>query len=344
MTSGLLPRITLLLAACAGWLPAPGLAEKPIVIINPYPPSGPAELAGSSATNKALKIMQTFAAPSVTDVLAERVGQSMGVALDRIVTIERRSRGRSIVGARYVAESAPDGHTLLLSSSVKMVTYPRLYPLPYDPLRDFIPVAPVARMPVVVIAPAGGAVHSLRGLIEAAQGAPGKFNYGSAGDFTSSHLAAELFKTKTGTRLVHVNYNGGMEAVNGVAKGQVHVAFVPLPAVLPFASSDRFRLLAIADAARHEVLPTVPTVAEHGLPDFEAATWFGIFAPRGTPGGVVAQLNEAIAKGLRSQQSMRLLFSQGLQGRHLSSTQFARLIHAEHAKWRPVINALKPPY
>ncbi|MBM3358236.1 MAG: tripartite tricarboxylate transporter substrate binding protein [Betaproteobacteria bacterium] len=317
--------------------------EKPVVLVNPYPASGLAEISGSTATNKVLKIMQNFATPSVTDVVAERAGQMMGAALGRSVTVERRARGRSILGARFVAASAPDGRTLLFTNSIQILTYPRLYELPYAPLRDFTPVAAIARMPVVAITAAEGGSGSLREFIGAARAAPGALNYGSSGDFRSGHLAGELLRAITGISAVHVAYNGGNDAVQGVLKRQVEVAFVPLPAALPALPGGKIRVLAIADRERHKTLSHVPTMREAGVGDFEAATWFGIFAPSGTPPGVVSRLSEGIAAGMRTVHTERLMLALGLQARYLPAEEFSELMRAEQGKWEPVIGALVPP-
>jgi tripartite-type tricarboxylate transporter receptor subunit TctC len=324
--------------ACAS---APG--ERPVVLVNPYPAIGLSEISGSTATNKVLKIMQNFATPSATDVVAEHAGQMMGSALGRAVTVERKARGRSILGTRFVAESAPDGRTLLFTNSIQILTYPRLYELPYVPLRDFTPVAAIARMPVVAIAAAEGGPGSLQAFVGAARAAPGTLNYGSSGDFRSGHLAGELLRAIAGISVVHVAYNGGNDAVQGVLKRQVEIAFVPLPAALPALPGGKIRVLGIADRVRHETLPQVPTVREAGIRDFEAATWFGIFAPSGTPARIVARLEDGIAAGVRTVHTERLMLSLGLQARYLPAEEFEELIRAEQEKWEPVIGALVRP-
>jgi tripartite-type tricarboxylate transporter receptor subunit TctC len=331
-------------ATGAGWLPAHGQPDNPIVIINSYPPIGPAEIAGSASINKILKIMQNFAAPSITDVMALRAGDALGITLDRIVAVERRSRERSLQAARHVVNAAPDGHTLLFSSSIEMVTNPRLFKLSYVPLRDLVPVAVVARMPVVVISAASGGFDSVQAYVAAARANPGKLNYGSSGDFRTGHLAGELFSGRAGIVAVHVPFNGGNEAVSGVLKGQLAVAFVPLPSVLPALPGGKIRVLGIADAARHETLPHVPTVEETGVRGFEAASWYGIFAPAGTPVVLVAQFNDGIVTGLRMLRAEQLLLSHGLQVQNHTAGEFGELMRAEHRKWGPVIDGLKPPF
>jgi len=332
--------------ALAGAGSTPALADpyKPIVLINTYPPNGPADIVGRTATNKMLKLMSTFAAPALTDVLAVRAGDAIGLALDRIVKVDRRAHGRSIPGTRYVVSSPRDGDTLLFGNSMELLTQPRLYRLPYVPQRDLVPVAAVARMPVVLIALTAGGPASVRAFLDAARAAPGALNYASSGDFRSGHLAGELFVKRAAVSVVHVSYNGGNAALNGVIKGQVPVAFLPLPSVLPAIPGGKIRLLAIADPVRHETFPQVPTMTEAGVPGLEAASWFGIYAPAGTPADTVARINRGVIAGLRATHTERLLLSNGLQARYPSAAEFGELMRAEDRKWQQVLDGLIPPY
>ena len=325
---------------------APALADpyKPIVVINTFPPNGPADIVGRTATNKMLKLMSTFAAPALTDVLALRAGDAMGLALDRIVKVDRRAYGRSIPGTRYVVTSRRDGDTLLFGNSLELITQPRLYRLPYVPQRDLVPVAAVARMPIVMIASSKMGPASVRAFVAAARAAPGVLNYASSGDFRSGHLAGELFMKRAAVSVVHISYNGGNAALNGVIKGHVPVAFLPLPSVLPAIPGGKIRLLAIADAVRYETLPQVPTMTEAGVPSLEAASWFAIYAPAGTPADTVARLNRGMVAGLRTAHIEHLLLSSGLQAQYPSADELGELMHAEERKWRQVIDGLNPPY
>ena len=332
------------LLALAGAASASTDPFKPIVLINSFPASGSAEITGRSATNKMLKLMTTLATPALPDVLATRGGDAMGLALDRIVRVERRAYGRGIPGADHVVNSPRDGDTLLFSNNLELIVQPRLYRLPYVPPRDLVPVAAVARMPIVLVALAQGGPASVRAFVDEARAAPGAFNYASPGDFRSGHLAGELFVKRTGVSVVHVLYNGGSDALNGVIKGHVQVAFIPLPSALPALAGGKIRLLGIADTLRHETLPQVPTLTEAGVPGFEAASWFGLYAPTGTPREIVARLNRGMIAGLRALHLERLLLSQGLQARYPSANEFVELMRAEDKKWAPIVDAMKPPY
>ena len=330
----------------AGASVVPALAERldPIVIVNTYPPSGPDDIVGRTATNRMLKLMTTFAAPALTDMLAARAASMMGLSLDRVVNVERRSYARGVPGIRYVVTARSDGATLLFSSSLDLITQPRLNRLPYEPQRDLTAVGAVARMPIVMIARSGTGPPSVRAFLDMAGAAPGKLNYASSGDYRSGHLAGELFVTRTGVSVVHVSYNGGNDAVNGVIKSQVSVAFVPLPSAIPAIRGGKIRVLGVADRMRHETLPQVPTISEAGVPGFEAAAWFGIFAPAKTPRAVVESLNRGLVIGLRTAQNERLLLAQGLQARFPSAAEFRDVMSAELKKWTPVLDGLRPPY
>ena len=340
-----LARLLAVALSSAGVSTTPALADQPtpIILVNTYPPNGPDDIVGRTATNKMLKLMTTFSAPALTDVLAARAATAMSFSLDRIVNVERRSYARGVPGIRYVIASRPNGDTLLFCNSLDLITQPRLHRLPYAPQRDLTPVGAVARMPIVMIARSSGGPASVRAFLELARGAPGELNYASSGDYRSGHLAGELFVTRAGVSAVHVSYNGGNDAVNGVIKGQVSVAFVPLPSALPALPGGKIRVLGISDRVRHETLPQVPTISEAGVPGFVAAGWFGLYAPAATPPAIVERLNRAIVTGLRTVQTERLLLAQGMQARFPSAAEFGELMRAELKKWAPVLDRLNPP-
>ncbi len=341
-----LARLLAVAISLAGAVVTPALADRfrPIVLINTYPPIGPDDIVGRTATNKMLRLMTTFAAPALTDMLAARAGIAMGLSLDRIVNVERRSYARGVPGIRYVVAARPDGDTLLFCNSLDLVTQPRLHRVPYAPQRALTPVGAVARMPIVMIARSSTGPASVRAFLEMARAEPGKFNYASSGDYRSGHLAGELFVARTGLSVVHVSYNGGNDAVSGVIKGQVPVAFVPLPSALPAIPGGKIRVLGVADRTRHETLPQVPTISEAGVSGFEAAGWFGIYAPAGTSRAVVERLNRGMVTGLRTVQTERLLLAQGLQARYPSAAEYGALMEAELKKWTEVLDGLGPPY
>jgi len=333
-----------LVCFCAGSQLGLASAYKPIVLVNSFPPNGSADIVGRATTGKVLRLMTNLAAPAVTDLLAARTGAALGLILDRVVKIDRRAHGRSIPGIEYVINSLPDGNTLLFMNNIELLVQPRLYRVPYLPRRDLLPVAAVARMPIVMIALSNGGPTNVREFLEAARASPGDMNYASSGDFRSGHLAGELFARRNGLSLVHVPYNGGSNALNGIVKGHVPIAFVPLPSVLPAIPGGKIRIIAIADLMRFEALPDVPTLSESGMPGFEAASWFGIYVPSGTRPDSVARINHAVVTGLQSIRTESWLRSQGLQARNPDAIQYGELMRGEYEKWMPVLDQLNPPY
>jgi tripartite-type tricarboxylate transporter receptor subunit TctC len=328
----------LLASSCAA---AAAFPEREIRLVNPFPPTGPVEIAGSVASSKLLRVIQVYGAPSLTDALAWRASRALTSGLAQPVSVDRRARGRGIPAHRYVAEALPDGYTLLVSDTASLAIHPqRSGGVGFDPARDLVPVAMIAEMPTVLAVRGRSAVHTAGDLITAARGAPRHIDFGSAGDFTAAHLAVEALRRAAGIDLVHVGYNGGVAAVNAMLSNQIAQAFVPLPAALPHARSGAVRLVAVAAAERFESLPGLPTLKEAGVPGVEAVAWYGIFAPAGTPAAVVQRLNAELVAGFNAESGRRLLLSQGLRPARLGPAAFATALERERERLRPLIGAL----
>jgi tripartite-type tricarboxylate transporter receptor subunit TctC len=332
--------LCLLLATCA----AAAHPDREIRLINPYPASGPVDLAGSVPVNRVLRLMQNHAAPALTDILAAQVRQALTYDLDRSVALERRPRQATLEAHRHVARAEPDGCTLLLSGNASIVILPRLardaVPAAHGELR---PVAMIARLPLVLISGAKSGLRSIPDLIDAARRRPARLYYGSTGDYSTAHLAGALFEQRTGIQLVHVPYNGGTAAVNAALAGQVETTFAALPAAMPHLLAGRLRALGIAAPDRYPALPGLPTIGEAGIPGFEAAVWYGIFAPARTPQRIVERLDAAISASLHSEQSRAQWLGLGVLAVHVGAADFDRLLRGERAKWSPVIGAVIPP-
>lgn len=244
---------------------------------------------------------------------------------------------RTVEGHRQVALAAPDGHTLLLSGDAAFLLHPQTArDLAFDPARDLVPVALVARMPIVLIASRRLGVTNAREFIAAAKTAPRQIHIGSAGGLSTTHLAAELLMERAGIDIVRVAFNGGTAAVDNVMTGQVEAAFVPLPAVLPYLQSPRLRVIAITEPERDPVLPHIPALAET-IPGFEAAHWYGVFAPAGTPASVVSLLSEKLALGVAAPGQSELLAGRGLRLTPLAAAAFSAKLVGERARWRSFI-------
>jgi tripartite-type tricarboxylate transporter receptor subunit TctC len=248
-------------------------------------------------------------------------------------------------GALSVARSRADGHTLLLASNATMSINPHYFHgVEYDAARDFVLVAPLAAMPFVLLVNTSVPVDSVAKLVAWLKPRPGEINISSSGDGSLGHLAGELFRRTTGVDVVHISYNGGMAALNGLATGQVAVMFAALPLALPYLASEYFKPLGIAGARRFELLPGLPTLGESGLPGFEVEGWFGVFAPARTPASALVWLNEQISAQAAGEAARFRLFELGLEPANGRLVEFATRMHAESEKWGPVMRASRTPH
>jgi tripartite-type tricarboxylate transporter receptor subunit TctC len=315
--------------------------ERPVELILPFPATGSTDIAGIPRISKLVRIMQNMSAPSLTDTMVQQLQQTLAAALGQPVTTLRRVRGKTNAGSRYVAQSAADGYTLLFADNPTITVFPFLNPTPaFDTLRDLVPVAMFARMPIALITVSDRPHESLRDVIERALRLPGSINYASAGDGSTSHLTGELFRAMSGAQIVHVNYNGSLPAINAVLTGQVELGFVPLPAVLPHLGGGKIRIIAMASSERHPVVRDVPTIAEAGIAGFDASGWFGIFVPAGTPDTIVSLLNYDINRALSEDLLQRFLIVQGLLPATGSSKDFRVEVERDRARWGKVLRTI----
>jgi tripartite-type tricarboxylate transporter receptor subunit TctC len=267
--------------------------------------------------------------------------QTLAGALGQPVNTLRRVRGKSNAGTRYVAQSAADGYTLLFADNPTITVFPVLNPVPsFDVSSDLVPVAMFARMPIALITVADRPRESLLDIIERARRLPGSINYASAGDASTSHLAGELFATMSAARIVHVNYNGSLPAMNAVLTGQVELGFVPLPAVLPYVGGGKVRIVAMASGTRHPAVAGIATIAEAGVAGFEASGWFGIFAPARTPSAIVSLLNYDINRALSEDLLQRTLIAQGLSPAAGSQQEFRAEVESDRERWASVLKTI----
>ncbi len=312
--------------------------DRPVVLILPFPGTGSTDISGIPRISKLLRIMQNVSAPSLTDNMVRQLQQTLTGALGQPVNLLRRGSGKTNAGTRYVAQSAADGYTLLFADNPTITVFPALNPSPsFDTLRDLVPVAMFARMPIALITVANHPQESLRDVIERARRFPGSINYASAGDGSTSHLTGELFATMSGAQIVHVNYNGSLPAMNAVLTEQVELGFVPLPAVLPYLAGGKIRIIAMASATRHPAVAGVPTIAEAGVADFNASGWFGLFAPARTPGNIVSLLNYDINRALSEDSLQRSLIAQGLLPAPGTSEEFRAEVESDRERWSRVL-------
>ena len=287
---------------------------------------------------KPIRIVVPFPAGGTTDVLARAAAQKLAETLGQPAVVDNRPGAGGNIGAELVAKSAPDGYTLLMGTVGTHAINPGLYPkLPYDHVKDFAPVILVAGVPNVLVINPALPVNSVPELIAYAKANPGKLNFASSGNGTSIHLSAELFKTMAGVQMTHVPYKGSAPALQDLVGGQVQLMFDNLPSSLALIKGGKLKALAVTSSTRAAALPDVPTLAESGLPGFEASSWFGLLAPAGTPPPVIAKLNGEIAKWLATPEAKEKLLAQGANAAGGTAEEFAQFIAAETAKWQKVV-------
>jgi len=295
---------------------------------------------------KPIHIVVATVPGGVTDLLGRSLAVELGRIFGQQVVIENRPGANSQIAAEFVAKSPPDGYTLLLAPETAFVVNPTLYArLPYDAERDFTPVAGLAMVQQALVIHPALPANTVAELIALAKAKPGELNYGCAGIGSASHLNMELFKLLTETNLVGVHYRGATPALTDVIAGHVSAMFVNIGSVLEPWRAGRVRLLAIGTAERLPEFPDLPTVAESGVPGFEARSWFGLFAPSGTPRNVVAKLNTEIQRVFSDPDYReRVLRPNALQPIAGSPEQYATLIRHDAEKWAKVIRAanIKP--
>jgi len=315
--------------------------DQPVRLILPFPATGSTDISGIPRINKLVRVMQNLSAPSLTDSMVQQLQQTLAAALGQPVNVLRQVRGKTNAGTRYVAQSTADGYTLLFADNPTVTVFPVLNPSPgFDALQDLTPVANFARMPIALITSAERPRENLRDIIERAQRLPGSINYASAGDGSTSHLTGELFAAMSGARMVHVNYNGSLPAMNAVLTEQVELGFVPLAAVLPYLGGGKIRIIAMASGKRHPVVADIATIAEAGVTGFDASGWFGVFAPARTASAIVSLLNYDINRALSEDLVQRTLIAQGLLPAPGSSEEFRKQVEQDRERWARVLKTV----
>jgi tripartite-type tricarboxylate transporter receptor subunit TctC len=287
---------------------------------------------------KPIRIVVPFPAGGTTDVLARAAAQKLTETLGQPAVVDNRPGAGGNIGAELVAKSAPDGYTLLMGTVGTHAINPGLYPkLPYDHVKDFAPVILVAGVPNVLVVNPSLPVNSVQELVAYAKANPGKLNFASSGNGTSIHLSAELFKLMAGVQMTHVPYKGSAPALQDLVGGQVQLMFDNMPSSLALIKAGKLKALAVTSKERAPALPDVPTIAESGLPGYDASSWFGLLAPAGTPPPAIARLNGEIAKWLATPEAREKLLAQGANAAGGTPEDFARFIAAETAKWQKVV-------
>ena len=295
--------------------------------------------------NKPVRIVVPFAAAGTTDILARALAPELARVFGQPFVVDNKPGAGGNVGAAEVAKSPPDGYTLLMGTVGTHGINQSLYPkLPYDPIKDFAPVTLVAGVPnVLVMNPAKAAalkIETVQDLIRYAKANPGKLNMASSGNGTSIHLSGELFKSMTGTFLLHFPYRGSGPALLDLIGGTMDLMFDNLPSALPQIKAGKLIALAVTSGERSAALPDVPTIAEAGpVKGFEASSWFGLLAPAGTPAEIVNRVQQESAKALGAPALKERLLSQGAIPGGNTPAEFGRFIAAESKKWSAVVKS-----
>jgi tripartite-type tricarboxylate transporter receptor subunit TctC len=286
---------------------------------------------------RAIKMMVPFPPAGATDIVGRIVAQKLGERLGQSVVVENRPGAGGSIGSDLVAKSAPDGYTLLMATSSTHSIGPALQKLPYDPIKDFAAITHVADVPNVLVVSPKLPVANVKELVAYARANPGKLNFASSGVGTIVHLNAELFKMVTGTDIVHVPYKGTALAIPDLASGSISMLFDSLASVMPNIKSGNARPLAVNARARVPLLPDIPTLAEAGLPAFDRYTWFGMFAPAGTPPDIVRRLQTEVVAALKAPDLRERFDAVGAEPVGSSSEQFVERIRSDGVRWAEVI-------
>ena len=301
----------------------------------------PVTSAGADAyPAKPIRLVVPFAAAGTSDVISRIMGQRLAERWNVAVVVENRAGAGGNIGSEVVAQSAPDGYTMLLGTVATHGINASLYKkLSFDPVRDFAPISLLASTPSVLMVNAALPVHSVQELIAYARANPGKLYFGSSGNGSSHHLAGELFNSMAGVKITHVPYRGTAAAQTDLMAGQIQVIFDTLPSAMPFIKSDKLRALAVTSTQRDPALPDLPTISEAGLPGYEVGSWYGLLFPAGVDPEIVKRANEEVVAVVRSPEVTQKFLELGATPVASTPEAFADFIRKELEKWAPVIKA-----
>jgi tripartite-type tricarboxylate transporter receptor subunit TctC len=306
--------------ACMSTAAAQTYPSKPIRFIVPFPPGGG------------------------NDTMARAFGQKMSEGFAQPIVIDNRPGAGGNIGAETAARALPDGYTVFLGGVGSHGINPNLQlKLPYDPLKDFAPISLIASAPLVIVVPPSLPIKSVSDLVQLAKARPGELNYASSGTGTIAHLSAELLNSMAKIKLEHVPYKGTGPALTDLLAGRVQVMFNSAVSILPQVRSGKLRALAMTAAKRSAAMPDLPTVAESGVPGYEAASWYGVLAPAGTPRPIMEKLNSEIVRIARTPEVRERLAADGADPVGSSPEEFAAYIKLELARWARVIDQARIP-
>ena len=296
--------------------------------------------AGASAQDypaRAVRLIVPFAAGGNADIIARIVGQKLGEALKQQVIVDNRAGANGVIGSEVAAKAPPDGYTLLFVASGHAINPGMYAKLPFDPLRDFAPVALVSSTPMTLTVTTSLPARSVKQLVALARSRPGVMSYASQGNGSPGHLAGALLNTLSGINIIHVPYKATAQALTDLTSGQVQVMYPSLTAVLPQVRANRVRALAITTRVRSKIAPELPTMAESGIADYEASIWNGVLAPAGTAPAIVSRLHDSLMRVVQSPDARERIMGAGADPLGGTPEEFGVFIAAEIRKWGKLI-------
>ena len=306
--------------------------------------SGYAMVAHSqSYPDRPIRLIVPFSPGGTSDLVARVVGAKLGDELGQTVIVDNRGGAGSTLGTGIAARAAPDGYTLLISHIALAINQTLYSKLSYNAVKDLAPISKLGVAPSVVVVNNKLPVKNMRELIALAKKEPGKLNYGSAGVGSAGHLSVALLEHVAGVNFTHVPYKGGGPSVAATITGEVQLSIPVMASAANHAKAGRVRLLAVTSAKRSQAFPDLPTAQEAGVPGYVYETWFGLFAPAGTPKAIIAKLNQAAVKALDTKEVRDQLFSQGVEADSSTSEELAKILRDETATWARIIKSAGIP-
>ncbi len=293
--------------------------------------------AAQTYPNKPIRVIVSAPAGGVLDVTARLIAPGLSGLLGQQLVIDNRGGAGGLIGAELAAKAIPDGYTLLISTPGALTILPHMRSVPFDTLRDFAPVGLISSGPFLLLSHPTLPVKTLQDLLALARAQPGKLNYASSGNGVPNHLAMELLKSMTGVSITHVPYKGAPQAVTDLLAGHMNLMFNSIATMLPHVRSGRLRVLGVASSKRSPQFPDTPTIAEAGVPGFEADNWFGILAPANTPRRIISRLNDVLVKVVRAPETRAQFEALGADPVGSSPEEFAAFIRKETEKYAKVV-------
>jgi tripartite-type tricarboxylate transporter receptor subunit TctC len=289
--------------------------------------------------DRTVRLIVPFSAGGSSDTISRIIAQNLSTSLGQSVVVENKSGAGGNIGGELVAKSEPDGYTLLFAAGSAAINVSLYANMPYHPLKDLDPVVHICNVTGILVTHPSVPAKSVAELLELARAKPGTLNYASAGAGTVIHLAGELFRSKADVNIVHVPYKGSGPALRDLLGGQVQMMFANMPGTLQHVKAGKLNVLAVTSAKRSPLLPDTPTLAESGLAGYQASTWFGVFAPRGTPPEILAKLNAEFNKALADPRLNEILRMEGAEAIGGTPAQFRTFVQGEIDRWAPVVKA-----